>query len=226
MSEAHLSNGLLASLPVDKMQTLLPHLKVIELPQETVLYESGDTIKFVYFLHDGLVSLVVDLASGETVETGMIGRDSVVGGSSAFDNTISMNRAVAQVAGSASVLGVAAFCDLVRSFKPFRLKLAHHEQFVLAQAQQAAACNAIHPLEARLARWLLRCRDLLDREEIQLTQEFLAQMLGVRRTSVSLVANTLQQAGLIRYNRGHIRLLNLEGLEECSCECYKTLKSL
>ena len=227
MSEsAHLSNGLLASLPRDTMTALLPHLRAIELPQETVLYESGDTIKSVYFPHDGLVSLVVDLASGETIEAAMIGSDSVVGGAAAFDNNISLNRAVAQVAGTASALGVASFCDLAQKNIAFRAKLARHEQFVLAQAQQAAACNAIHALEARLARWLLRCADLLRRQDIQLTQEFLAQMLGVRRTSVSIVANTLQQAGLIRYSRGHIRVLNLGGLKDCSCECYQTLKSL
>jgi CRP-like cAMP-binding protein len=156
----------------------------------------------------------------------MVGRDSLVGGSSAFDNKISLNRAVAQVAGSASVLDVDRFCDLASQSDTFRAKLARHEQFILAQAQQTGACNATHTLEARLARWLLRCLDLLRSEDIHLTQEFLAQMLGVRRTSVSIVANTLQQAGLIRYRRGHIRVLNVEGLKDCSCECYQTLKSL
>jgi CRP-like cAMP-binding protein len=223
---SHLSNDLLASLRSDKMAALLPLLRFVELPQETVLYESGDTIGAVYFPHDGVVSLVVDLASGETIETAMVGRDSVVGGSSAFDNKVSLNRAVAQVAGSASVLDVAQFCDLAKQSDTFRAKLARHEHFILAQAQQSAACNATHTIEARLARWLLRCHDLLRSEDIQLTQEFLAQMMGVRRTSVSIVANTLQQAGLISYSRGHIRLLNFEGLRDCSCECYQTLKSL
>jgi CRP-like cAMP-binding protein len=223
---SHLSNSLLASLRPDKMAALLPHLRFVELPQETVLYENGDTIGAVYFPHDGVVSLVVDLASGETIETGMVGRDSIVGGSAAFDNKISLNRAVAQVAGSASVLDVDRFCDFANQSATFRAQLGRHEQFILAQAQQTAACNATHALEARLARWLLRCLDLLRSEDIQLTQEFLAQMLGVRRTSVSIVANTLQHAGLIRYRRGHIRVLNVEGLKDCSCECYQTLKSL
>jgi len=223
---SHFSNSLLASLQPDKMAVLLPHLRFVELPQETVLYESGDTIGAVYFPHDGVVSLVVDLASGETIETGMVGRDSLIGSSSAFNNKISLNRAVAQVAGSASVLEVDRFCELAAQSDTFRAQLGRHEQFILAQAQQTAACNATHALEARLARWLLRCLDLLRSENIELTQEFLAQMLGVRRTSVSIVANTLQRAGLIRYKRGHIRVLNVEGLRDCSCECYQTLKLL
>ena len=125
-----------------------------------------------------------------------------------------------QVAGRASALDVEHFRAFAAQSEPFRAKLARHEQFILAQAQQSAACNAAHTLEARLS----RCRDLLGSEDIPLAQEFLGQMLGVRRTSVSIVANTLQQAGLIRY-RGHIRVLDLEALRDSACECYQTLKS-
>ena len=106
-----------------------------------------------------------------------------------------------------------------------RTALFRHEQIVLVQAQQSAACNATHTVEARLARWLLRCRDLQGSDDLLLTQEFVAEMMGVRRTSVSVVANTLQQAGFIRYRRGHIRILNLEGLQETACECYQTIKT-
>jgi CRP-like cAMP-binding protein len=159
------------------------------------------------------------------IEAAMIGRDSVAGGSAAFDNQISLNRAIVQVAGRASPLDVEHFRAFAAQSEPFRAQLARHEQFILAQAQQSAACNATHALEARLSRWLLRCRDLLDSEDIPLTQEFLAQMLGVRRTTVSIVANTLQQAGLIRYRRGHIRVLDLEALRDSACECDQTLKS-
>ena len=107
----------------------------------------------------------------------------------------------------------------------FRTTLIRHEQALFAQAQQSAACNASHSVEARLSRWLLRTRDLAGSDTLGLTQEFLAQMLGVRRTSVSLVANTLQSAGLIRYSRGRIEITNLEGLRATSCECYATVKS-
>ncbi len=103
--------------------------------------------------------------------------------------------------------------------------LIRHEQVILAQAQQSAACNAIHKVEARLARWLLRTRDLAGTDLLLLTQEYLAEMLGVRRSSVSLVAHTLQEAGLIRYSRGNIKINDLEGLREVACECYQTVKS-
>jgi CRP-like cAMP-binding protein len=221
----HTSNHFLASLAAADRSALLPHLKDFELPQETVLFEIGDTISAVYFPLAGVVSLVVDLASGEMIEAAMIGRDGLVGGSAAFDGTISMNRAIVQIAGSASVLDVDVFQELAGHSATFRSRVTRHEQFLMAQAQQSAACNATHALEARLARWLLRCRDMLGSEDIQLTQEFLAEMLGVRRTSVSLVAHMLQQAGLITYRRGHIRILNAEGLQESACECYETIKA-
>jgi CRP-like cAMP-binding protein len=222
---AHSANHLLASLAADKIAALLPHLKVLELPQETVLFETGDTIETVYFPLRGVVSVVVDLAAGEMIEAAMIGRDSLVGGSAAFDNQVSLNRAVVQVRGAASALNVNRFRELAQQSESFRAKLARHEHFLLAQAQQSAACNATHTLEERLSRWLLRCRDLLDSDDITLTQEFLAEMLGVRRTSVTLVASDLQKSGLIHYRDGHIRLLDRSALLDSACECYGTIKA-
>ena len=221
----HSTNLLLASLPPENMAALVPHLRVVQLPQETVLFEAGDTIKAIYFPHTGIVSIVVDLASGETIETAMIGRDSLVGGSAALDDDIALNRAVVQVAGVASVVDVGTFRGLAQQSHTFHATLARHRQFILAQAQQSAACNAAHTLEARLSRWLLRCRDLLGSDEIHLTQEFLAEMLGARRTSVTLVASALKQAGFIRYRRGHISVIDVEGLRDSACECYKTNKA-
>src|ERR1700757_3285944 len=225
LQSPHSTNLLLASLPPENMAALVPHLRVVQLPQETVLFEAGDMIKAIYFPHTGIVSIVVDLASGETIETAMIGRDSLVGGSAALDDDIALNRAVVQVAGVASVVDVGTFRGLAQQSHTFHTTMARHRQFILAQAQQSAACNAAHTLEARLARWLLRCRDLLGSDDIPLIQEFLAQMLGVRRTSVTIIASTLQQAGLIAYKRGHIRVQNVEGLRESACECYETLRS-
>jgi CRP-like cAMP-binding protein len=221
----HSTNLLLASLPPENMAALMPHLRVVQLPQETVLFEAGDTIKAIYFPHTGIVSIVVDLASGETIETAMIGRDSLVGGSAALDDDIALNRAVVQVAGVASVVDVGTFRGLAQQSHTFHATMARHRQFILAQAQQSAACNAAHTLEARLARWLLRCRDLLGSDDIPLTQEFLAEMLGARRTSVTLVASALKQAGFIRYRRGHISVIDVEGLRDSACECYKTNKA-
>ena len=220
------SNNVLASLEATDLNALLPHLRLIELPQEMVLFEAGEAINRVLFPHAGVVSLVVELASGEMIEAAMIGREGVVGGLSALDSSISISRAIVQIAGAASAIDVEHVRQLGERSASFRTTLIKHEQVLLAQSQQSAACNATHTIEARLSRWLLRCRDLIGSEDLPLTQEFIAQMLGVRRTSVSIVAHTLQQAGLIRYKRGHIRVLDLEGLRESACECYWTVKSL
>jgi CRP-like cAMP-binding protein len=223
---SHSSNRALASLAPDDIAFLLPHLRSTDLPQETVLYEAGGTIDRIYFPHAGVVSLVVRLATGEVIEAAMIGREGVVGGLSALDSNVSISMAIVQIAGSASVIGVEHVRRLGEQSVGFRNTLIKHEQVLLAQSQQSAACNATHTIEARLSRWFLRCRDLVGSDDFQLTQEFIAQMMGVRRTSVSIVANTLQQAGLIKYKRGNIRVTNLEGLRESACECYATVKSL
>lgn len=219
------SNLLLASLRAADFAALRPHLKVAELTLGTVLYEIGDRITRVYFPHSGVISLVVPLESGEIIESAMIGRESLLGGSSGLNGQVSVSKAIVQIAGTASVVDTKRFRGIVDASAACRALLFSHEQMILVQAQQSAACNATHAVDARLARWLLRSRDLEDSDDLILTQEFLAQMLGVRRTSVSLVANTLQQAGFIRYSRGRIRILNLKGLQETACECYRTIKS-
>jgi CRP-like cAMP-binding protein len=226
LSAAYSSNLVLAALPAADLGLLLPHLRSIELPQETIVFEAGDAISRVLFPHAGVISLVVELASGETIEAAMIGREGVVGGLSALDGNISISRAIVQVAGTASTVEVEHVCQLCEKSVSFRTTLIKHEQVLLAQSQQSAACNATHTIEARLSRWLLRCRDLTGSDDLPLTQEFIAQMLGVRRTSVSIVAHTLQKAGLIKYKRGHIRVVDLKGLRESACECYWTVKSL
>jgi CRP-like cAMP-binding protein len=225
MHSLHLSNQMLATLAATDRDALLPHLKVVELPQEMVLFDAGDPIKTVYFPHVGIVSLVVDLKSGDMIEAAMVGRDGVAGGSAALNGDLSLNKAVVQLTGRASVVDVDHVRALADRSMAFRTALMRHEQFILVQAQQSAACNASHAVEARISRWLLRCRDLAGSDDIALTQEFLAEMMGVRRTSVSLVANTLQQAGLIKYRRGHIRVLDVEGLQEAACECYETVRT-
>jgi CRP-like cAMP-binding protein len=217
---------MLASLAEADLETLLPQLRFVDLPQGMVLFEAGGTISHIYFPHAGVVSLVVELASGQMIEAAMIGREGIVGGLSALDSNISISRAIVQVAGAASVADLDDVRRLGEESVGFRTILIKHEQVLLAQSQQSAACNATHTIEARLSRWLLRCRDLVGSEDLQLTQEFIAQMLGVRRTSVSIVANTLQRAGLIKYSRGRIGVLDLEGLRESACECYEKVKSI
>jgi CRP-like cAMP-binding protein len=219
------SNLFLASLADADFEALRPHLKPVELPQGTVLYEIGASIHQVYFPHSGIVSLVVDLANGDTIESAMIGRESIVGASAGLNGQLSVCKAIVQIAGAATAVDPHRLRTLAETSTACRTALFKHEQLILVQAQQSAACNATHTIDARLARWMLRCRDLQGSDDLVLTQEFIAQMLGVRRTSVSVVANTLQQAGLVRYRRGHIRILDVEGLQETACECYQTVKA-
>jgi CRP-like cAMP-binding protein len=195
------------------------------LRSEEVLFEAGDKVDRVYFPHSGIISLVIELAGGETIEAAMIGRDSMLGATSALDGEISLNKAIVQLSGVGETLDVAQFRKVAEQSASLRTTLLRHEQVLFAQAQQSAACNASHHVEARLSRWLLRARDLNGADTLDLTQEFLAEMLGVRRSSVSPVANALQRAGLIHYNRGHIQILDIEGLRSTSCECYGTVKA-
>lgn len=190
-----------------------------------VVVEADAPLARVYFPHSGVISLVVSLAGGEMIEAAMVGRDSIFGASAALDGGVSLNDAIVQLAGAASTLDVAHLRAAAEQSTPFLNLLIRHEQVLFMQAQQSAACIAFHTAEARLSRWLLRMRDLSGNDTLPLTQEFLAQMIGVRRNSVSLVANTLQKAGFIRYRRGHIEITDAEGLTESACECYGTVKT-
>jgi CRP-like cAMP-binding protein len=218
------SNHLLQALPETEFEVLRPHLAFVELVRETVLVEAGAPLTHVYLPHSGVISLMVSLSEGQTVEVAMVGRDSVVGASAALDGGIWLTDAVVRLPGTASILGVADFRAAADRSAAFRTLLVRHEQALFAQAQQSAACNASHSVEARLSRWLLRARDLWDSETMPLTQEFLAQMIGVQRNAVSIVAHALQSAGIIRYSRGQIEITNVEGLRETSCECYHAVK--
>jgi CRP-like cAMP-binding protein len=218
-------NNFLASLSSSDFKFLQPHLKLIELPHEAVLFETGASVKNVYFPHSGIISLVVPLSGGQMIEAAMIGHDSVVGASSALDGRISLNNGIVPLPGAASVMPVVPFRKAAEQSDTFRTALIRHEQVLFVQAQQSAACNASHKVEARMARWLLRARDLSSEDTIRLTQEFFSQMLGVQRTHVSTIANSLQKLGLIKYNRGHVQITDLRGLRDEACECYKTVKS-
>ncbi|MGB7278505.1 MAG: helix-turn-helix domain-containing protein [Pseudolabrys sp.] len=159
------------------------------------------------------------------IETAMVGRDGALNAASALDGRVSLNKGIVQLAGSAGTLEVDQLRRLANEFEVFRALLIRHEQVLFAQSQQSAACNASHTVEARMCRWLLHMRDLADSDDLMLTQDFLAQMLGVRRPSVSLIANALQKAGLIKYRRGRIRVLDVNGLKKGACECYGAVKA-
>jgi CRP-like cAMP-binding protein len=225
MAAAQHPNQLLASLPAADFERLRPHLKPFEMTHGDLLFDTGDPVVWVYFPHSGVISLVVGLGDGQLIEAAMVGRDGAVGGSAALDGQVALNRGIVQIEGQASILDVPTLRKHAAQSTAFRTALIRHEQALFAQAQQSAACNASHTVEARLARWLLRSRELSGANMLGLTQEFVAQMLGVRRTSVSLVANALQDAGLIRYRRGRIEITDMAGLRAASCECYGRVKA-
>jgi CRP-like cAMP-binding protein len=218
------TNAILASLSASDTAALRAHLKATHLQQKTLLYEAGDTIKSVYFPVGAVVSLVVTLATGETTEAAMVGRDGAIGMASALDGKVAMSKAIVQLGGDAIVCDPTAFRGAALQSETLISKIMRHEQALFAQAQQSTACMANHEVDARLCRWLLRARDLSGNDHLPFTQEFLAEMLGVRRTSVTTVARTLQEAGMIKYTRGKIEITDVEGMREGACECYETVK--
>jgi CRP-like cAMP-binding protein len=218
------SNGFLSALSADDYELIRPHLRTVDLPHDAVLVETGETLKHAYFLHRGVISLVVKLAKGEHVQVAMIGRDSLLGTLSMGD-ACALNTAVVLVPGGASMMDLDRLRAAADQSGTLRTLLTRHGLAVYAQVQQTAGCNAAHPVESRLSRCLLHTHDLSGDYRLLLTQEAMAQMIGARRNSVSLVANTLQQANFIHYSRGHIQILNLDGLRQTACECYAIVKA-
>lgn len=218
------SNAILACLSEGDVAALRPHLKATHLDQKTVLFEVGDTIKAVYFPVSAVISLVVTLATGEPTEAAMVGRDGAVGIASALDGKVALSQAIVQLGGDAMVCDPAEFKAAVLQSEKLISKVMRHEQTLFVQAQQSTACMAHHEVEARLCRWLLRARDLSGSDHLPFTQEFLSEMLGVRRTSVTTIAHMLQGAGMIKYTRGRIEILDIEGLRDTACECYETTR--
>ncbi|MBC9883914.1 Crp/Fnr family transcriptional regulator [Bradyrhizobium sp. INPA01-394B] len=219
------SNQLLQTLDAADLALLRPHLVTIELVRETVLGEAGAALRHVHFPNAGTVSITVGLSEGQTIEVAMLGRDSIVGGCAALTDGIAMSDAIVLFPGTASALEISACRAIAATSVPFHNLMIRHEQALLAHAQQSLLCNTLHPVEARLARWLLRARDLSDSEILPLTQETLAQMMGVRRNAISLVAHALQRAGIIRYSRGQIEIIDLPALKATSCDCYAAMKA-
>ena len=218
-------NGFLSSLAADDFELVRPHLRTADLTQDLVLVEVDETLKRAYLPHRGVISLVVKLARGEHVQIAMIGRDSIFGSLSALGDSTALNSAVVLVPGVASTLELDRLRAAADQSATLRSTLMRHGLAIYAQIQQTAGCNAAHTVESRLARCLLHMRDLSGSDKLVMTQESMAQMIGARRNSVSLVANTLQQAKFIHYSRGHIEIVNLDGLIKTSCECYATVKA-
>jgi CRP-like cAMP-binding protein len=219
-----MKNLLLSQLSSADFKRLESHFKPSYFKQHEVLFEADEEIRHVYFPTGAVISLVVTLSSGETIEAAMVGSDGVLGASAALDGRVSLSRGVIQLPGEAIVCDFDVVKSAALQSPQLLALLIRHEQAVYAQAQQSAACFAAHDVHSRFCRWLLRARDLSGGDALPFTQEYLAEMLGVRRTSVTAVAHTLQGAGLIKYSRGKIQILDAEALQESACECYETVK--
>jgi CRP-like cAMP-binding protein len=218
------SNKLLAALPRKDFELLLPHLATLRFEQGTVLCETGTEFEHVYFPLSGMISLVVVMRDGKAIETATVGREGVVGAMSGLGLHISQVRAIAQLPMYAARISSAQLRNAVSSSKSISNLCLRYNEVLLAQARITAACNALHHVEARFCRWLLQTRDRAESDIILLTQEFLSEMLGVRRTSVTEVASKIQAKGAISYSRGVIKIVDLDALKAMSCECYETLR--
>jgi len=218
-----LDNKLLASLPRDHFDRLAPHLSTVTLQQGLVLFEAGDEVDQIYFPHYGMLSLLAVLRDGKAIETATVGREGVVGAMAGLGLYKSLVRVVVQMPMGGSRIAATHFRTIAAVSDPVRDLCIRYNEVLLSQARVTAACNALHPIEARFCRWLLQSADRAASDTIELTQEFLAEMLGVRRTSVTEVASRVQNAGVITYSRGVIKILDRPALMRMSCECYETL---
>jgi CRP-like cAMP-binding protein len=217
-------NRFLATLPPHDFSLLAPHLRTIPLERGVMLHDVGEEIEHVYFPHSGMVSLVAVMRSGADVETATIGRAGVIGASAGLGAKQSVGRAIVQLPGTGAWLSACQFHAAANRSQGIRDLIVRYNDLLLAQVQQSVVCNALHTMEGRLCRWLLQAHDCMDGNAIPLTQEFLGQVLGVRRTTVTIAAQLLQSSGLIQYRRGLIQIVDRPQLEELSCECYAVVR--
>lgn len=218
-------NRLLASLPKMEYKRLLPNLRTVNLTFGEPLYEPGDAIKYVYFPNNSIISLISKLTETSCLEVGMVGNEGMAGLPVFMGMSLSPTRAVVQGSGTAMRMSSAAIRTEANRLGNLHQLLHRYSHSLLTQVSQSSVCNRFHLVDARLARWLLMTKDRLGAEEFPLTQEFLANMLGVRREGVSKAAGALQADNLIRYTRGVITILNRRGLEAKSCPCYAIIKA-
>src|SRR5437868_15192285 len=223
-SQHFVKNRILGQLSADELKSVQPWLTPVELRSNVVLREPGDAIEQVYFPLSGMISLLAVMQSGEAIETGIVGADGLVGGDAAI-NGHAFGQTTVQQDGAALTMSKARFVEAYLRHPHLRNLVDRYQAILLAQAQQNAACHALHSVRSRLCRWLLQSQDMIGSDTFSLTQEFLSHMLVVRRTSVSIDAHALQEAGLIRYSRGNIKILNRNGLEDCACECYSIIRA-
>ena len=217
-------NRILAALPAAEQTEVFNVVRRVSLPVKTVLFEPGDAVEAVHFPLNGVISLVTPLQGGTIVEVATIGNEGIVGVPLVPHGGLAV-RAISQVAGHSVRMDASVFQELTARSRAFRTLVDSYTQALFGQIAQAAACNRLHSSEERLGRWLLMSQDRVGSDEFLITQEFLGQMLGARRSTVSVSAGILQRARLIRYVRGHVTIVDREGLEAVACECYSVIKS-
>lgn len=225
LSIRRVENRLLAALPPSEYRRIAHRLKAVDLALKQVIYDRTTPPTSVYFPIDAVVSLVATMKNGEMTEVATIGKEGIVGLPIFLHSDHSPFAAFVQIEGRALHMAVRDFKSEIRRHGPLGTLLSRYTQAFITQVAQAGACSQIHSVEQRCARWLLMSHERVGRNEFMLTQEFLCQMLSVRRATVSEVASSLQQAGLIKYSRGRMTIVDRSGLEAVSCECYRVIRS-
>ncbi len=224
MAAGQHANRLLGLLPRADYQRLLPHLQPVPLEYRQSLYEANRPIGFVYFIETGVGSLVNTMANGQAAEVGTIGSEGMVGLPLVFGDNRAPTSVYIQVPGAGLRMKATLFKRELAQSASMRIVMLHYAHAFFNQVAQSAACNHFHNIQQRTCRWMLMTHDRMQSDEFLLTQEFLAMMLGVQRTGVTAAAGGLQRAGLIRYKRGNVTILDRPGLERLSCECYAVSK--
>jgi CRP-like cAMP-binding protein len=218
-------NRLLGALSDEARALLQPHLQAVDLPAGVVLYEPGARIEHAYFPHTCIVSLLAVLNDGRSAEVAVFGSEGVLGYASSLISRQAFGRYVVQISGSASRIRIQRLREAAVAKPELDDLLLRYTEALLAQTFQIVACNALHSVEARFSRWIVSTQDRVNRSALPLTHEFLAEMLGVQRSTLSLIARTFQSAGLIEQHRGLVTVLDRQGLEDTSCECYGAIRT-
>jgi CRP-like cAMP-binding protein len=218
-------NKILKLLPPPELAALVERGHVVEIKSKQILFEPGEKVEHVHFPEDCVISLVTVMEDGDQVEAMTVGNDGFSGIPVFHGVETTKNKVCGQISGTALRIGARDFSDLARDLAGLRRLLHRYSEFVFETVAQSAACNRLHVIEQRCARWLLMSQDRVGRDTFDLTQEFLAQMLGVRRPGVTVAMGILEKAGLIAHGRGNIRVVDRAGLEKAGCECYRTIRA-
>jgi CRP-like cAMP-binding protein len=217
-------NRFLAALHPEDLRQIGPDMEEVQLDSGTILVDADEPVTHAYFPHDAMVSLVSVMEDGSIVETAAIGREGLTGFGGLLDRDTAFNRHVVQVPGQAARIEFMKMRRAIQGSSSLRHVLSCYTQALFAQTLQSVACNGLHGLEARCCRWLLMTHDRVGKDHFALTHEFLAEMLGVHRSTVTVTAQMLQRRGAIRYRRGVVSILDRRELEDATCECYRTVR--